>query len=129
MIHKKIVEKMALSVCAIERMDMTLADLRTLAASKGDKISASDLEQEVLGTGFIVKEGWVLTNRHVVDAMIADISKRGEKNLDHWFLEWVHPNKTGGWSSVLKQVMLAAPMTVEGNTGLDVALIRYTHKD
>ena len=56
-----------------------------------------------------------------------DISKRGESNLDHWFLDWAYPNKSGGWSSSLKQVMLVAPMAAEGNTGMDVALIQYTH--
>lgn len=75
----------------------------------------------------MVAEGWVLTNRHVVEAIIADMSERDEKNLDYWFLDWVHPDKNGGWSQIVKVSMQAAPIVVEGLTGLDVALIHYTH--
>jgi len=125
MISDAVIDKVARSVCAIERLDLTLKEMHALNPSKGQMMP--NLGQRIIGTGFRVANGWVLTNQHVASEIMKDVAKRKEATLEHWFLEWSYPGESGGWSSTLKQAMLIVPLVAQGQAWLDVALVGYTY--
>ena len=123
MISPQIIKQMRLSTCAVIRMPVKHENIISKFKS-GDKTKR--LDNEVFATAFLVQNGLLLTNRHVVQLITDEHAKTG--NHDHWYAEFVHPRVDGnGWTQTIKRIRNTFALTDPlGGGGLDVGLLSFT---
>jgi len=82
---------------------------------------------EVIGTGFLIRDNLVLTNRHIVELIAAEHKKTG--HFDHWYLQFTYPRREGGWSETTKRIVnIFAFFDPSGAGGVDAGLLEFGRK-
>jgi len=122
MIRADVVAKIRLSTCGVVRLVKPHQDLFP-GAKPGDKLSARPYS-EVVASGFLVRPNLVLTNRHVVERVVADHRKQGHHN--NWYLEFTYPGKPGSVSLTTQRISNVFAIVDPAGTGkLDVGLLEF----
>src|ERR1035441_1845524 len=80
---------------------------------------------DVKGTGFVVGNGIVLTNRHIVQSIRDDLSSGGE--LERWYLGFTRATTVSNWQEDIKRVSFCFALNFGGADGkLDAGLITFS---
>jgi S1-C subfamily serine protease len=126
MIRSDIVSKIRVSTCGVVRMEQRHEDLLT-GKAPGERVPRPNAE--VVGTGFLVRENLVLTNRHVIELISSDHANLGHH--DNWYLEFTHPCRDSpGLASTFRRVInVLAFIDPTGHGGLDAGLIEFKRGD
>lgn len=122
MILPEVIKKIRLSTCAVHRMAVKHEEAFA-GVEHGDKVMRPD--SEVVATAFLVGDGMLLTNRHVVKLLEEDHTATGSH--DHWYVEFVYPREDrAGWSQTLKRIgNIFALLDPSGSGSLDVGLLAF----
>lgn len=119
MISQAVVNRIRISTCAVLRMEERHEQL--LAG----KVPGSKMPRpkfKVVGTGFLVRNNLVLTNRHVVELIVADGQKTG--SYEHWYLQFTYPRLEGELTETTKRIVNAfAFIDPSGADGIDAGLL------
>src|SRR5687768_5705804 len=100
MIQPEVVKRLRTSTCAIVHMPVRHEE--ALARPTPDtKVMLPDTR--VIGTGFLVQDNLVLTNRHVVEVVGKDHKKHGHH--EHWYLRFSQPRAAGGLAETTKRIV------------------------
>ena len=120
MISPAIINSVKNSVCAIgyfsQDPDAWHREAQRDAQKEDRKFDFGKIPKEVVGSGFLVSDTVVLSNRHVADAL-----QETEKPINWWFLSFIVP-VDGGWSERgfrMKKAMMASMQR------LDTALFEF----
>ncbi len=96
MISPEIINSVKISVCAIgyfsQDPDALCREAQRDAQKEGRKFDFGKIPKEVVGSGFLVSDTVVLSNRHVADAL-----RITGKPINWWFMSFIVPTD-GGWS-------------------------------
>jgi S1-C subfamily serine protease len=118
MITSSVVNKIRSSTCAVVRVEKPHEEL------KGQQFDIHS--STILATGFLVRRDLVLTNRHVVEAIVTDVKKT--KTLKHWYVLFTHPKAGGGLFQTYKRITNLFAFD-PGGTRLDVGILSFHRAD
>ncbi len=109
MISPAIINSVKNSVCAIgyfsQDPDAWYREAQRDAQKEGGKVDLRKLPKQMVGSGFLVSDTVVLSNRHVADAL-----RITGKPINWWFMSFIVPTD-GGWSERgfrMKKAMMAS---------------------
>ncbi len=126
MISTKVIRSIRLSTCAVHRMAVKHENAFPAGVQMGNKVVVPQMD--VRATAFLVEDGLLLTNRHVVRLIAAEHQQHG--NHDHWYVQFTYPQDGGGgWSQTIKRIsnLFAFVDPADGGT-LDVGFLSFAHK-
>jgi S1-C subfamily serine protease len=106
----------------VVRMDQRHEDL--LAGTViGSKVPRP--KSMVVGTGFLVRTKFVVTNRHVIEAIASDHREFGHHQ--NWYLEFTYPQLAdAGWTQTFKRVNnILAIVDPTGGGAIDAGLLQF----
>lgn len=126
MIQINVVSSIRLSTCAVHRMAVKHEHAFPEGVQKGDRITVPSMD--VKATAFLVEDGLLLTNRHVVQLIAEEHQQSG--NHDHWYVQFTYPKDGGGgWSQSIKRISnLFAFVDPAGGGTPDVGFLAFSHK-
>ena len=114
MISPAIINSLKNSVCAIgyfsQDPDAWYREAQRDAQKEGGEVDLGKMPKQVIGSGFLVSDTVVLSNRHVADAL-----QETKKPINWWFLSFIVP-VDGGWSERgfrMKKAMMASPQRLD----------------
>lgn len=127
MILPDVINKIKLSTCAISHAPIKHEQL-FLGNDPGSILKEHYTKvTDVVATAFIIQDGLLLTNRHVVDCIVEDHKKTG--NHDHWYAEFGYPKIKGvGWTKATIRIQNIFTFFDHTGSGVhDFGLLSFNH--
>lgn len=120
-IPEDVIKKMKLSTCSVLFMPVKHEEIKGLELGKTIPLP----ETRVIGTGFLVRDNIVLTNKHVVEKISQYHKKYGHH--DNWYVQFAYPDKND-WSETSRRIKSIFALVDLHGGRLDVGLLTFNRE-
>ncbi|MDP8218797.1 MAG: serine protease [Candidatus Theseobacter exili] len=117
-IPEDVIKKMKLSTCSVLFMPVKHEEIKGLELRKTIPFP----ETRVIGTGFLVRDNIILTNRHVVEVILQYQKKYGHH--DNWYIQFAYPDGDN-WSETFRQIKSLFVLVDPHGGRFDVGLLTF----